>query len=227
MTVIFSFCLYGDKPTYTRGMIANAHGLRERFPTARVQVYIAEDVPVDIRTELASLPNVCLVPVPRRRETANTLDRFRAFDDDDCEVMFVRDADSRVHARDAACIEDFLASPAHILHIIRDHRFHTYPILAGMWGLRKNTNLLRSLTPLVEQWLTAHTSHAYLTDQHFLRTLLYPRLIALAMVHDRCHSFDPPTATRVPFRIPIEGSLFVGQVHKISDTGDETLAYDP
>jgi hypothetical protein len=208
-------------------MIANAHGLRERFPTARVQVYIAEDVPADIHTELASLPNVCLVPVPRRRETANTLDRFRAFDDVDCEVMFVRDADSRVHARDAACIEDFLASPAHILHIIRDHRFHTYPILAGMWGLRKNTNLLRSLTPLVEQWLTAHTSHAYLTDQHFLRTLLYPRLIALAMVHDRCHSFDPPTATRVPFRIPIEGSLFVGQVHKISDTGDETLAYDP
>lgn len=222
MQIVFAYSLYGDKPTYTYGMIANAKILKEKFPDARVQVYIADDVPAHIHAELAAQPNVRLVPVPRRDQTANTLDRFRAIDDDDCDIMFVRDADSRVHARDIACIEDFLASPSHIMHIIRDHKYHTEKIMACSWALRK---LPVPLSPLIDVWIRTRPS-VYMTDQWFLAQCVYPRYVSSAMIHDRYHRFEP-AEKHTPFRVPIEGKLFVGQVHKISDTGEETLVYDP
>lgn len=222
MTVVFSFCLYGDQPTYTHGMLANARMLNTRFPEARVQIYIADDVPPMIRAELAAQPNVRLVLVPRRPASGNMMDRFRAIDDEDCEVMFVRDADSRVHARDAACIEDFLASPTHKLHIIRDHKYHTEPIMGGLWGFRKQA---APLTPPIERWLSSGNT-AYMSDQYFLRQFIYPVYCKDAIIHDRYHRFEPPER-HTPFRVPIEGRLFVGQTHKISETGEETLVYDP
>lgn len=223
MVVVFSFCLYGSKPTYTHGMLANARILRERFPASRVQVYITDDVPEHIRTELASYPNVRLHKVPRRGEAGNMLDRFRAIDDDDCDIMFVRDADSRVHARDAACIEDFLASPEYMLHIIRDHVYHTEKIMGGMWGLRKPAAF--KLSPLIDAWLSKQST-SYMTDQIFLRVSIYARFVSHALIHDRYHRIESPER-HTPFRIPIEGKLFIGQTHSINDSGEETLMYDP
>ena len=134
--IIFSFSLYGSNPKYTLGMIRNAEWIPKRFPQSRVQIYLADDVPSDICDRLRSLPSVKIIPVSRKIGIQPMFDRFLAIDDEDCSIMFSRDADSRVHERDAGCIEDFIASHK-MLHIIRDHHYHSMEIMGGLFGIRK------------------------------------------------------------------------------------------
>jgi hypothetical protein len=197
-------------------MIRNAEQLAVRFPQARVHIYIAPDVPDTIRTTLAAMPNVNIYPVDQKSGSAGMFDRFMAIDEPDCSVMFVRDADSRVHERDAACIEDFLASDK-TLHIIRDHKYHWQPIMGGMWGIRKS-----GMTATMKEMLLSWTiTDAYCNDQHFLQYNVYPLYKSNAIIHDRLATFKDETLT--PFRVPIVNHLFVGQIHLIGEDGAEKI----
>ena len=220
--VVFAFSLYGSKKKYTEGMIINSQQITARFPNARIQIYVADDVPKDVVERLSSFLSVRLIPVARSQGSQNMFNRFTAIDDPDCDILFSRDADSRVHDRDAACIEDFIASDK-LLHIIRDHRCHWVPILGGMWGIRKsalNTPLQSSIT----SWLNNNgnpTGYGY--DQQFLAHVIYPSLVKHAMIHDSIGHFKQNETTFQPFRVPIINKLFVGQVHDFTEEGEEFL----
>ena len=215
--IVFSFSLYGSAPKYTRGMICNAQQLAISFPAARVNVYIASDVPSDIYDILAAMPNVHLISVPRRPGSAGMFDRYRAIDEPDCDVMFVRDADSRVHARDIACIEDFLATPDKLLHIIRDHKYHTCKIMGGTIGMRKAAIGRKSMSERISTWINRDQ---YMMDQHFLVSEFYEALKPVALIHDRFGRYDS-TEKLTTFRVPIYDNLFVGQVHDYREDGSE------
>lgn len=219
--IVFSFSLYGTNPKYTRGMILNAEQLSRSFPAARVNIYTAPDVPVDVVATLQAMPNIRVIPVPQRPGSAGMFDRYRAIDDEDCDVMIVRDADSRVHARDAACIEDFLSAPEKLLHIIRDHKYHTCRIMGGAVAMRKAAVADRPMAARLEHWL--HRSQ-YMMDQNFLITEFYEQLRSATLVHDRYGRFAA-TEESVPFRVPIVDDLFVGQVHEFRSDGTEYTTF--
>jgi hypothetical protein len=221
--VFFSFSLFGSNKKYTEGMVANAQQISARFPTAITQIYIADDVPTDIVARLELFPNVRLVHVKRVNNLQNTFNRFLSIDDPDCDIMFSRDADSRIHDRDAACIEDFIASDK-VLHIIRDHHNHDSRIMGGMWGIRKKA-LLQSMQSHIQQWMShANTDTGYSCDQRFLQHVIYPAFIGNAMIHDRYRFFNEPVYQ--PFRVPIIDRLFVGQVHLFNEAGKEYTEFD-
>jgi hypothetical protein len=232
--IIFSFSLFGTQALYNRGMIENAKILATRFPDARVQIYIAEDVPANTAWTLSTIPTVRLVPV-KNKGIQNIFDRFLAIDDPDCSIMFVRDADSRVHERDIACIEDFIRSDK-LLHIIRDHAWHGgTPILAGMWGIRRSA-LKGPMAAKIHRWLNRSKMpfHIYRgppikmpkqCDQQFLRDVIYPLLKGVALIHDRIGKFEDEV--RTPFRVPIQDRLFCGQVHRYDGDGNEYTEFDP
>jgi hypothetical protein len=44
-----------------------------------------------------------------------------------------------------------------------------------------------------------------------------------AMTHDDRRTFDEPDIR--PLRVPLRDRLFVGQVHRFNDAGEEYLAY--
>jgi len=220
--VVFAFSLYGSKKKYTEGMIINAQQISKRFPDARIQIYIADDVPSDVNARLSSYSSVRLIPVVRVEGSQNMFDRFTAIDDPDCDILFSRDADSRIHDRDAACIEDFIASDR-LLHIIRDHRCHRVPILGGMWGLRKSA-LKVPFKGILTSWLNTHGNPTgYGWDQQFLAHVIYPSFITHAMIHDSIGHYKPNETVFQPFRVPLIGKLFVGQVHDFNEAGEETL----
>ncbi len=220
--IIFSFSLYGTSPKYTRGMICNAQQLAISFPAARVNVYIASDVPSNVSEVLAAMPNVRIIPVPRRPGSAVMFDRYRAIDDNDCDIMFVRDADSRVHARDIACIEDFLAAPDKLLHIIRDHKYHTCKIMGGTVGMRKAAI---GIKPMAERILSWIGREQYMMDQNFLISEFYTALKHVTMIHDRYGHFAA-SEILIPFRAPILDNLFVGQVHDFREDGSEYTQFE-
>ena len=216
--IFFSFSLYGSDIIYNKGMVINAKIISERFPTSRVQVYIAEDVPADTILELIELPNVKLKYVKNKQGILNMFDRFTAVDDPECSIMFVRDADSRIHERDIGCIEDFLISDK-LLHIIRDHPYHKSHIMGGLWGIRRSA-LEIPMSDMIEKWLSDKIDFSYLIDQQFLREIVYPLLKSSAMIHDRFNLYESSDKL-TPFRINIQDELFCGQVHCFDSDNNE------
>lgn len=220
--IVFSFSLYGTNPKYTHGTIANARIIKERFPDAKMYVYAAESVPVDIKEQLKAMAHVRLIPVPSREGTRGTFDRFLAIDDPECDIMFVRDADSRIHDRDVSCIEDFMADPSKLIQIIRDHKYHTYRILAGTFAIRKEA-MTASMESLIAK--ASHYGNNYGCDQNFLIAEFYSKFLNRAQIYDRYSHYEPQS-TLTPFRVPIKDNLFVGQVHLFREDGTEYTEFD-
>jgi hypothetical protein len=116
--IFFSFSLYGLIDMYILGMVENIKIINSKFPNARIQIYIADDVTINIKNNISKLPNVKLIHVNNKEGIKNMFDRFEAIDDPECSIMFVRDADSRIHDRDAACIEDFINSNNNLQELV-------------------------------------------------------------------------------------------------------------
>jgi len=222
--IVFSFSLYGTSPKYTHGALANARIIKERFPEALMYVYTAESVPIDIRDQLAAMSHVRVIPVPNKEGTKGSFDRFLAIDTSECDIMFSRDADSRIHERDAACIEDFLADPTKMIQIIRDHRCHTCYIMAGMFAIRKEALAGVTMASLITS--SRFYGAGYGGDQHFLKAEFYThRFLEKAQIYDR-HCRYEPTSELTSFRVPIVDNLFVGQVHEFREDGAEYTLCD-
>jgi hypothetical protein len=222
--IVFSFSLYGNELMYTKGMIENTKLINRFYPEACIQIYIADDVSQETVAALSALPNVRLINVKRHEGIKNMFDRFLAIDDPECSIMIVRDADSRTHARDLACIEDFINSDKQ-LHIIRDHPWHNTQILGGLWGIKKYA-LNKPMKTLIEIWLNDKTSYPKSLDQDFLKDVIYPRLRPNALIHDRIGLYESPTDLTA-FRVKIKDALFCGQVHRYDSNGKEYVEFAP
>lgn len=214
--VVFSFSLYGNNPKYTWGALANARIIASRFPYAKMFIYAADSVPADITDQLKALPHVRVIPVPTRAGSAGMIDRYLAIDSSDCDVMFVRDADSRIHERDAACIEDFLGNPEKLMQLVRDHHYHRSRVSGGIFALRKAA-MIEPMSKLIS---LANIGSHYMADQQFLERTFYQQLLTNAQIFDR-YSYFEPAHMLTPFRVPITDNLFIGQVHLFHPDGSE------
>jgi hypothetical protein len=97
------------------------------------------------------------------------------------------------------------------MHIIRDHLKHSSRVMAGMFGLRKSL-FPYNMTTLLNDWMKdkGRGINKYGCDTVFANNVLYPKLRHSMMVHDDHHHFKDETTT--PFRYPIRGNHYVGQV---------------
>lgn len=217
--IVFSFSLYGSSPKYTHGALANAHIIKERFPEALMYVYTADSVPTDIRDQLTAMPHVRVIPVSNKEGTKGSFDRFLAIDASECDIMFSRDADSRIHARDAACIEDFIADSSKWVQIIRDHRCHTSRIMAGMFAIRKEALAGVTMGSLISA--SRFYGSWYGGDQQFLQDEFYTKpYLEKAQIFDRCGRYKL-VEVLTPFRVPIVENMFIGQVYDFNEQGVE------
>jgi hypothetical protein len=222
--IFFSFSLYGLIDMYILGIVENIKIINSKFPNARIQIYIADDVTINIKNNISKLPNVKLIHVNNKEGIKNMFDRFEAIDDPECTIMFVRDADSRIHDRDVACIEDFINSNK-LLHIIRDHKYHNTKILGGLWGIRKE-GLKEPITNIIQQWIQHKKNFHKGIDQEFLAEKIYPILKSNSLIHDRYRLYEPSNLLS-PFRVEIKNKLFCGQVHRYDLDGNEYTEFDP
>ena len=181
MVNAFSFCLYGEeKPRYHEGMMENLELIRKYFPDWRVFVYVGADITEERIAKILAYPQVILRKTGKLGQS-NMIDRFFTIDEPGVDVMFVRDADSRVHWKDRWAIQQFLKEDL-VLHIIRDHKEHTSPILGGLWGLRKVPGF--SVRQAYENYTEdKELGHRWAHDQNFLADVIYPKFLSQSMVH--------------------------------------------
>lgn len=209
---LISFSLWGDGPKYCVGAVRNAELAADLYPGWTCRFYLGGSVPAATRAALGSLPNVELVELAEPGDWRAMLWRFRpAFEEHDA-IVLVRDADSRLSRRERAAVDDWLAGDFDF-HIMRDHPFHDAPILGGMWGARNG--ILRELRPRFEAY---PAEDRWQTDQHFLRSVVFPRVELRSLVHDEITrkkvAFWPSDR---PFPTRRRGLEFVGEPFDAAD----------
>ena len=203
---VFSFCLYGDRDKYCLGMIENLKIIAEHFPEWFVFIYYAPDVPSHIISRLQEFSRVLLKPTGVLGPI-NMIHRFFAIDEEAVDVMVVRDADSRIHARDRWTICAWMEN-AKKAHIIRDHQYHVAAIMGGMWGLKKGL-LSQSVRSLFELYRNQHKNE-HGEDQYFLARVIYPLIYRDTLFHACVRMYKSELIAPIPFRV--QNGEFIGQV---------------
>jgi hypothetical protein len=182
MVKVFSFCLYGppNPRYYPLPMLENIWLVGTHFPEWKVYIYHSPDVDEVFLDQVAMYSNVVLVPTGKYGEI-NMIERFFAIDNEDVEIMFVRDADSHVHWKDRWAINDFLNKSDAVVHIIRDHVEHKSLIMGGMWGIRKSANIVIKVQ--YELFKEKPIDRGIGNDQSFLSTYVFPYVWSNSLVH--------------------------------------------
>ena len=114
--------------------------------------------------------------------------RFEASQEEDVDVFLSRDCDSRLSERESKAVNEWILSNKDF-HIMRDHPYHTVPILGGMWGSRNGLMRNLNIRKLIEIWRTNEINcqisikKSYGDDQDFLGQIVYPLIINNAIEH--------------------------------------------
>lgn len=172
----FSFCLYGpytDK--YSRGLRENVDMIRQYYPTWDIRVYASPESEEFVQ----AIPGVTCIPTGLSGPV-NTVYRFLPITENTYDVVCIRDTDSRIHERDRWCISTFLDSPSRI-HTIRDHPYHRYRIMAGLWGVKRGHYFT---SQDIESFCGSNPA-VYGIDSHFLdRYLIRKNMVVYSYTSD-------------------------------------------
>jgi hypothetical protein len=208
---LISFSLYGRRPMYLRGMMANARLAPIIYPGWQVRVYCEDDTPD--RAKLAAL-GCDVKPMGHSVGSSGMLWRFLAAWDRDAERVIFRDADSRLNVREAAAVAEWIDSGL-AAHSMLDHPHHArHPLMGGLWGI------VGGVLPqsIAARMFTASTSPcSYGEDMAALARDVFPLIRESLLVHSSVKALAPFASPPRPFPAhpPFDG--FVGQ--QIGDDG--------
>ena len=155
--------------------------------------------------------------------------RFLVFDDANVDIAIIRDIDSRFGPRELLAVNEWLSSGMGF-HVMRDHDYHTVPIMGGMFGMRTRTLAQKrtSISKLLHR--ASRENNGPFTfpdvpgeDQAFLAAYVWPLVRDQTLSHDaspnRCSEFGARRCRDFP-RISRDSSNFVGAAHKMQDNAE-------
>lgn len=213
---IISFSLWGTNPKYTVGAIKNAQLAKLLYPDWICRFYCANDIPNPIIFQLEELDNVQLIFMEKPGDWTSMFWRFEPAGEKDIEVMISRDTDSRLNDREKQAVDEWLLSDFGF-HIMRDHPWHGYPVLGGMWGAKKGA--ISNIKDLMSNF---DQTDRYGTDYSFFAQIS-ESIRGNVMVHDEFFGNQPQLINYqgckpIPFPFPRIGKNFVGKPFESDDS---------
>jgi len=175
---IIAYSLWGDHPMYWVGALRNIEQVSNHFPGWICRFYIDKNCKSEL-IETIKGENVEVVLVDSKDSFHGMFWRFWASEDPDVDIFLSRDCDSRLSDREVAAIKEWLSSDKDF-HIMRDHPYHTVPILGGMWGCRNGLMKKIELVKMIESWGQFQKKGI---DQDFLGKYVYPLVVNKSMEH--------------------------------------------
>lgn len=214
MVNAFSFCIYnGYNPLYYTGLIENIDLIRKHFPEFYTYVYVGNDVPDWFLIELRARPKI-ITRFTKETGPRNMIHRFFAIDEPEIDIMFVRDADSRIHWKDRWAIREFLNTPEATLHIIRDNPEHATAIMGGLWGMRKVKGV--SIQALYAEHRSENPqAHGMGYDQDFLIDKIYPLFTRSMLIHSSQTWRHKPFEILNPFPFTYTNDIYCGRIESV------------
>jgi len=222
MKKVISFSLWGTDPKYTVGAIKNAELASIIYPDWEVRFYCASCVPLPIIFHLSEFSNTKIIEMNREGNWTSMFWRFLPAGNKDVDVLISRDTDSRLSQREKEAVDEWLNSDFKF-HIMRDHPWHGYPVLGGMWGVKGD--LLSDIDDLISNF---SVSDKYGTDYEFFNEISH-RYRDVSMVHDEFFSLSSPVGINLikiqgnyPKNFPTKriGAEYVGKPYDSQDNPD-------
>ncbi len=201
MKGLVSFTLFGDKPVYNVGALRNVEIWKQSEFDVDCRFYVGHSVPTATLHSLDAL-GAEIKFVDRPEDQTACFWRYDALQGCQYDYILFRDVDSRPFEREFHCIRDWLRSGLPN-HVIRDHPFHGVPILAGLFGVKREEfhNIGRQLPSVIpdDYYLMVNRAQTaekfqsndfYQIDQWWLRLRVYPYMHNLVTAHDDFFSFE-------------------------------------
>lgn len=165
MTVV-AFSVFGsdDQGIYFPGMIRNLEMYQEFHPDWKIAIYAGPAAAKYLQPRLHRFRMAEIRRQVSPETQSATFWRFRALVDYKEDFYLFRDADSRPIARERGAVAEWMSSGKNY-HVIRDHKFHYVPMLAGLWGC--NQTAAARIGPRLPKVLKRNY---YGVDQQFLQT---------------------------------------------------------
>jgi protein O-GlcNAc transferase len=209
-----SFGLWGDKPKYVNGTIENIKLAETVYPGWRVVVYLdPSTVPADKIKEFENLNAI----VRQDPSYNNPFSRFLIADDEQFDCFIVRDTDSRLNFREKAAVDEWVRTKF-MMHGMRDHQYHNFYVMGGMWGARQGFLRGAKMSELLKR--DQSDKDVYLNDQYFLEWLAKNIVqVENLLTHDSYHCRENPYSFSFPTKRAKE--RFVGQRVLFDESGIE------
>ena len=225
---LISFSLYGDNAKYCETAVLNCLAAQQHFPGFVCRFHVDDTVPVAILRRLEAQGAEIVSLSARRAELFPTAWRFLPLDDQTADIVLVRDVDSLLDAREAWCVQEWVAS-GKPFHIIRDDCCHTELILAGLFAAR--AGVLGRIEEHLARFINAAGDRGAgrYSDQLFLRQCIWPLVREHTVTHDRIYGYGTDVRS-VPGEIPTASGLrntFMGAAyatHQIRVSLEQPLA---
>lgn len=199
---VIAFSLYGNSPRYAANLDKVILSYKMLLPDWKCRVYVAKDVTQETISKLIKYGYEIVIMNGEGVKAQYSNWRFLAIEDKNAEAVIIRDLDSFATQREKEMVEQWIASGKQF-HIIRDHVNHNTRIMAGMWGIKRNTINIRKESR--KQLMI----NAYGIDQVFLEKILYPLIKDDVFVHDSFPRFPEEDAVIIPLG---KGENFIGEV---------------
>lgn len=202
--IVFSYSFFGKVHRYLHGLVENCKNINKLYPNAWIYIYASRDFnPAILTSAVDSFNNVKIIWIDNLKQTylqqtylQLMCHRFFAIDDDDVDVMFSRDCDSEINARDQYCINHFLTSSKKF-QIIRDHIFHGKKICGGMWAIKQGLLHFK----IRHKFNSYDFSHK--TDENFLGDCIYEYIKHDCDVFDEFFNFQDEVPQKIPVELPL------------------------
>lgn len=215
---VVSFALFGKKKMYIQGMLENAELCKKHYPGWVCRCYISKDVPTEIALQLANA-GVEIVWHQGTIDFKAQWVRMEVALDKSVDIFIIRDCDSRINKREADAVKEFEKSNK-MVHIMRDHKKHTAPIMGGMWGAKKGfmtfdefREIYRKAVLFVRsgksKWKKYYKASGC-SDQGFLGNELWP-LVKSPTMHLAHDDKQRKTGQEWRFKTKLRYNRFVGQ----------------
>lgn len=205
MTKAICYSLFGNRDMYNQGAIENAKSFRKYYPDFEMVVCYSKDTDVLVLNELVK--NGVFI----KDMSDSSIDPYfwRFLEYDNYDICIFRDCDSRLSLRESTAVETWLNSNKKI-HVMIDHPAHKVAyganqesILAGMWGIRKDTSPSFDLIDMISKFHSRYPKMTYGYDQYFLKDV-YNNYKDSCFIHDFEGKYNK-------FEIPRENYHFIGE----------------
>ena len=125
--------------------------------------------------------------------------------------MISRDTDSRLSLRERAAVDEWMESDKGF-HIMRDHPYHRFPVLGGMWGVKRG--VLSDMNNIITNF---NKENYYEIDYKFFAESIVPLIKDNVIIHDEFFGGNK-------FPTPRDEYNFVGQIFdEYEETVDEHM----
>ena len=178
MKNVVAYSLWGNDMIYWTGAIRNIELVNKFYPGFVSRFYIDKNSKQSLIDTIVG-DNVEVVLVDSKDSFHGMFWRFWASEDPDVDIFLSRDCDSRISNREVSAINEWLNSDKDF-HIMRDHPYHTVPILGGMWGCRNGILRNIKISKQIENWNKFGRKGI---DQDFLGQVIYPYVRPKSMEH--------------------------------------------